>query len=103
MNKPALFDVIELLLDLPEYNIYSGAQGAIVECYGDDKYEVEFTNEDGETLAMCVLSNEQFIVVWRASTQSWVPISERVLLIVNRLSESRQEEVLELARSLYGH
>ncbi|MBW4547956.1 MAG: DUF4926 domain-containing protein [Symplocastrum torsivum CPER-KK1] len=50
MTEPELFDVIELLVDLPEYNLRSGVQGAIVECYPGGTYEVEFSNKDGETL-----------------------------------------------------
>lgn len=31
MTEPELFDVIELLVDLPEYNLRSGVQGAIAQ------------------------------------------------------------------------
>jgi hypothetical protein len=55
MIEPEVFDVVELLIDLPEYNLRSGVQGAIVDCYCDEKYEVEFSNEEGETIALCTL------------------------------------------------
>ncbi|NJR48107.1 MAG: DUF4926 domain-containing protein, partial [Hyellaceae cyanobacterium CSU_1_1] len=42
MTQPELFDVVELLIDLPESNLRAGVQGAIVECYQDNNYEVEF-------------------------------------------------------------
>ncbi len=61
MIEPELFDVIELLVDLPEENLRAGVRGAIVECYEDGKYEVEFTNQEGETLALSTLSSEQII------------------------------------------
>lgn len=67
MIEPALFDVIELLIDVPEHNQTVGSQGTIVECYSSNDFEVEFSNEDGETTALFALSREQFMVVWKAS------------------------------------
>ena len=101
MTQPELFDVVELLVDLPEFNLRAGVQGAIVECYQDNNYEVEFSNSDGETLALCALSARQFVVVWSAKTKTWLPISERVAAIVNNLDNQRQEKVLDFARFLY--
>jgi hypothetical protein len=101
MIQPELFDIVELLVDLPEDHLYSGNKGAIVECYHDGNYEVEFTNNEGETLALCTLSEEQFIVVWKASTKSWLSSSEKITAIINHLPDRSQEEVLEFARSLY--
>lgn len=101
MTEPEIFDVIELLIDLPEDNLSVGVRGAIVECYGARKYEVEFTNEDGESLALCTLSPEQFMVVWKAKTKSWLSVSEQIAATVSHLSEERQQEVLNFARSLY--
>lgn len=76
--KPALFDGIELVVDLPEDNLKAGARGAIVEDFGGDEYEVEFANSDGEALALCTLIPEQFIVVWRAETKSWTSVPKQV-------------------------
>jgi Domain of unknown function (DUF4926) len=101
MTQPELFDVVELLIDLPEYNLRAGVQGAIVECYQENNYEVEFSNSNGETLALCTLSARQFIVVWSAKTKTWLPISERVAAILNNLDNQKQEEVLDFARFLY--
>jgi hypothetical protein len=70
--KPELFDVVELLVDLPESNLCVGEQGAIVECFNGGKYEVEFANQYGETTAICTLNSEQFRVVWQAKTKSKV-------------------------------
>ena len=99
MTQPELFDVVELLIDLPESNLRAGVQGAIVECYNN--YEVEFSNSDGETLALCTLSARQLVVVWSAKTKTWLTISERVAAILNNLDNHRQEEVLDFARFLY--
>jgi len=76
MIKPDLFDVIEILVDIPESGLHAGDRGAIVEKYPDQAYEVEFTNSQGETLALCTLSPKQFIVVWQAKTQIWVSLAE---------------------------
>jgi hypothetical protein len=101
MTKPELFDTVELLVDLPEQGIRQGAVGAIVHCYSDNTYEVEFTNEDGETLALCTLSPDQFVVVWRAKTKKWVPIAEQIGALISHLPEEVAEEVLDFARFLH--
>jgi hypothetical protein len=101
MIKPELFDLIELIVNLPAVNQFVGSQGTIVECFNDGKYEIEFTNEDGETIAQCALSSEQFIVVWQSKTKQWVSISDKINAVINNLSEDRKKEVLNFARFLY--
>jgi hypothetical protein len=100
-TEPDLFDVVELLVDLPEHNLRMGARGAIVHCHPDNTYEVEFTSEEGETLALCALSYQQFIIVWRARTQAWVPVAEQIAALVDRLPERAEQEVLDFARFLH--
>ncbi len=78
MTNPELFDIIELLVDIPEYNQSIGSQGTIVECYDDNSFEIEFSNEDGETTALFALSRQQFIVVWESSTKQWLPTVEKL-------------------------
>jgi hypothetical protein len=68
---PDLFDVVELTVDIPERGLPAGMQGTIVHCHPGDVYEVEFTNEVGETLDFLALRPEQFIIVWRAKTKKW--------------------------------
>ncbi|NJK58866.1 MAG: DUF4926 domain-containing protein [Pleurocapsa sp. SU_5_0] len=58
MTQPELFDVVELLIDLPELNLCAGVQGAIVECDRDNNYEVEFSNSDSTTDFSDVILNE---------------------------------------------
>ena len=101
MMQAELFDVVELLTELPEHHLQAGMQGAIVECYDNNAYEVEFSDRDGATIAMCALASEQFIVVWQAKTKAWVPIADRLSALVHRLPEERQQQVLNFARSLY--
>ena len=99
--QPELFDVIELLVDLPERTLRSGARGAIVHCHSDGAYEVEFTNEEGETVALCPLSADQFIVVWRAKTRTWLPIAEQIVALIAHMPEDARREVLDIARFLH--
>jgi Domain of unknown function (DUF4926) len=96
-----LLDIVELLVDLPEYNQVIGTQGTIVECHDTDNFEVEFSNEDGETTALCVLSSQQFIVVWKAKTKQWLTSVDKLSAIFNNLPETKREEVLNFARFLY--
>ena len=100
MNQPELFDIVELLVDLPEDELRAGVEGTIVECYGDDAYEVEFSDSDGETLALCTLSPKQFIIVWQAKTKSWLSLPEQITNVVKNLDTARQKEVFKFARSL---
>jgi len=65
MNKPDLFDVVELESDLPEFGLKQGVQGTIVECYPDGEYEVEFIDEDGQTLALCALPPDKISLTRR--------------------------------------
>lgn len=100
MIKPALYDVVELLIDIPDQNLRAGTRGAIVHQYADENYEVEFTNEAGETTALCALPLHQFILVWRAETQEWIPVTEQIAQIATRLPEETRTEVLNFARFL---
>jgi hypothetical protein len=60
-------------------------------------YEVELTNEEGETLDILPLNSEEFVVVWRAETQEWVPVAEQTASILKRLPENIAKEVLDFA------
>lgn len=100
--RPELFDVVELLIDLPEHNLSAGVRGAIVEEYSDRHYEIEFTNKDGETLVLATLPIERFVVVWRAVTQTWVPVAEKIESLVASLSEETRLEVFDFARAIYS-
>ena len=99
---PDLFDVVELTVDIPERGLRAGMQGTIVHCHPGDAYEVEFTNETGETLDFSALRSDQFIVVWRARTKEWVPIAERIAALTSHLPEEAGKEVLDFARFLHA-
>jgi hypothetical protein len=51
-------------------------------------------------LALLALHPEQFAVIWRARTRSWLPIPERVAAMVAGLPEAAGHEVLDFARFL---
>lgn len=102
MIKPEVFDVVELLIHLPERNLQAGAQGAIVEQYSDRQYEVEFTNAEGETLALATLPTHQFVVVWRSSSKTWVPVAEKIEALIAVLLEETRLEVFDFARFVYS-
>ena len=87
---------------MPESNLHPGIRGTIVDCYDDGNYEVKFSDLSGETIALCTLSTEQFLVVWKSKERRWLSVSELLAAMVGRLSDERQIQVLELARSLYG-
>jgi hypothetical protein len=101
MIQPELFDVVELLVCIPEVGLLSGRQGAIVEYHDDNAYEVEFTNNSGETETLCTLSPDQFVVVWQSQAKRWLPISEKVTAVVSYLPENEQQQVLAFACSLH--
>jgi hypothetical protein len=100
MNQPELLDIVELVVNIPEHQQVIGSQGTIVECHDENNFEVEFTNNRGETTALCPLSTDQFIVVWKAETKQWVNTSERLIAILKNLTEENREEVLDFARFL---
>ena len=87
--------------DLPDVQLQAGDQGTIVEEYEDRAYEVEFSNSHGETLALLVLKPEQFVVVWQNTTKTWVPLTDRITAVLQKLPEDRQQQVLNFARSLH--
>jgi len=99
--QPELFDVIEVLVDFPEHHIPTGTQGAIVQCYPDKAFEVEFVNEEGETTALFPVLSTQFIVVWKASAKRWLAAEDQAAALVSRLPEEAKQEVLDFARFLH--
>ncbi len=83
-----------------ERGLFAGAQGAVVHCHREGAYEVEFTNEHGETTDFLALWPEQFIVIWSAATQEWVALSERVSALLKKMPQERAQEVFDFARFL---
>jgi hypothetical protein len=59
-----LFDVVTLVDDLPADSLLAGSRGTVVHIFSepDTAYEVEFTDDDGSTIAMVTLKADQFVV-----------------------------------------
>ncbi len=100
MNRPSLFDIVELREDLPEFDLKRGAQGTVVECYSDGEFEVEFVDEDGDTLALCALSPEKIVALSSGIAQPKKLILRQLFSIVNEFDEERVKRVLSFADTL---
>lgn len=64
--RPAvtLLDVVALTNDLPEYNLWRGQVGTVVEVLGrGEAFEVEFADRQGRTYESLGLTPDQFIVL----------------------------------------
>ncbi|MEQ9859041.1 DUF4926 domain-containing protein [Pectobacterium versatile] len=62
MASYSLFDVISLKNDLPEKGLKKGMLGTIVHIYDDPSlaYDIEFCDDNGETLAWITLKSDCF-------------------------------------------
>lgn len=58
-----LLDVVALLKDLPQLNLYRGQVGTIVEEYEPGVFEVEFSDTTGRAYAMETLEENQLMVL----------------------------------------
>lgn len=59
-----LLDVVALTVDLPEYNLWCGQVGTIVELLADGgAFEVEFSDREGRTFESIGLRPEQLMVL----------------------------------------
>ena len=59
-----LLDVVALTVDLPEYNLWRGQVGTVVEILaGGTAFEVEFSDRNGRTYESLGLRPEQFIAL----------------------------------------
>ncbi|MEH2112549.1 DUF4926 domain-containing protein [Nostoc sp.] len=60
-NKLNLLDIVALKTPLSEHNLLAGQVGTIVEILAPEVYEVEFSDDDGQTYAMQVLPAHQLL------------------------------------------
>ncbi|QHG17237.1 DUF4926 domain-containing protein [Nostoc sp. ATCC 53789] len=78
-NTIKLLDVVALTADLPEYNLYRGQVGTVVELLaGGAAFEVEFSDRNGRTYESAGLRPEQ-IMVLHFEPPSPDPVSEMML------------------------
>ena len=66
--KLQLLDVVALKDDLPNGNLLAGQVGTIVEFLAPEVYEVEFSDDDGQTYAMLPLHSSQLLQLKYTST-----------------------------------
>ncbi|MEB3121314.1 MAG: DUF4926 domain-containing protein [Snowella sp.] len=63
-NTTKLLDIVALIVDLPEHNLRRGEIGTVVELLANGAaFEVEFSDDDGQTYESIGLRPEQFIVL----------------------------------------
>ncbi|MCF2148433.1 DUF4926 domain-containing protein [Desmonostoc muscorum LEGE 12446] len=63
-NRVKLLDVVALTVDLPEYNLYRGQVGTVVELLASGAaFEVEFSDRHGRTYESIGLRPEQIMVL----------------------------------------
>ncbi|MGB7249778.1 MAG: DUF4926 domain-containing protein [Phormidesmis sp.] len=62
-----LLDVVALKQDLPEHHLTAGQVGTLVEPLAPDVYEVEFSDDDGQTYAMLPLHTHQLLKLYYTS------------------------------------
>lgn len=71
-----LLDVVALLDDLPELQLYRGQVGTIVEVYEPGIFEVEFSDTKGHAYAIETLKEQQLMLLHHE------PLQDRELISV---------------------
>ncbi len=61
-QKIELLDTVALAEDIPDRNLHQGEVGTVVEMLGADVYEIEFSDDEGQTYAEFALRNNQLIL-----------------------------------------
>jgi Domain of unknown function (DUF4926) len=64
VSNAKLLDVVALTVDLPQYNLWRGQVGTVVETLANGAaFEVEFSDRDGRTYESLGLRSEQIMVL----------------------------------------
>jgi Domain of unknown function (DUF4926) len=61
--EPKMFDVVALLEDLPKDHLVRGQVGTIVEFLAPSVFEVDFSDEQGQSYASLGLRSDQFLIL----------------------------------------
>ena len=78
ISKLQLLDVVVLTEDLPDHYLLAGQVGTIVEFLAPEVYEVEFSDDDGQTYAMLPLHSSQLLQLKYKSTPETIPMSNNI-------------------------
>lgn len=64
------YDVVELLEDKPEFSLKKGGKGTVLMILSASPivYEIEFTDNEGETLAVESIEGESVKLFWSAES-----------------------------------
>jgi hypothetical protein len=68
LNQLRLLDIVALKTALPDHDLQAGQVGTIVEHLAPDVYEVDFSDDDGQTYAMLSLHASQLLKLTYAPT-----------------------------------
>lgn len=63
-------DAVRLTKDFE--NIPAGTEGAIVSKYSDSVFDVEFFDENGNTIDVLTVSADVLELIWQYRTRQWV-------------------------------
>ena len=58
-----ILDVVALLKDIPEKKLLKGQVGTIVEKWNDHVFEIEFSDLNGETIAMAQIEEKDMLLL----------------------------------------
>ena len=78
ISKLQLLDVVAIKENLPDSNLLAGQVGTIVEFLAPEVYEVEFSDDDGQTYAMLPLHSSQLLQLKYKSTPETTPMSNNI-------------------------
>ena len=70
-NTIKLLDIVALTVDLPEHNLRRGESGTVVELLASGTaFEVEFSDDNGQTYESIGLRSDQFIIVKKSGKRN---------------------------------
>jgi hypothetical protein len=64
MSEPALLSTVALLEDLPEKSLQRGQVGTVVEILAPGVYEVEFSDDSGQTYASTSVKSSGLLLLF---------------------------------------
>jgi hypothetical protein len=73
-----LLDLVALLEDVPNCQLYRGQVGTIVEVYEPNVFEVEFSDLNGRAYALETLTERQLMVLYHYSIQEKPLVSAKI-------------------------
>jgi hypothetical protein len=64
MDEIKILDVVAVMENIPEHGLRRGEVGTVVERWKDGAYEVEFSDDQGETYAFVALRADQLMPLY---------------------------------------